>query len=438
MTPEQRREYRLNLFLNPAGFEFASPAARQAYGERARRLVDAYNVREPDRVPAHMPLGNLPFNLAGLRMHEAMHDLEKAFLACRDFNAKYAEELETISFPNAVPGRVLELLDYRLYALPGHGLSVDAPGYQFVEGEYMKVAEYDDFILDPSNFWLRTYLPRVYGAFESFRNLAPLTDMLEIPMGELMPLALPEVQDTLQRMIDAGREMQKRQEITARLMEFGPALGFPSMTMQFGFAPFDAVGDTLRGTRGIVTDMFRHRDKLAMAVDRMADLTIDSILRSPGFPTLNTVLFPLHKGADGWMSEEQFNTLYWPPLKRVMDALIEQGIIPVMFAEGGYNTRIETVTDFPKGSVVWWFDQTDMVKAKRVMGGRFCIQGNVPSSLICTGSPDKVTGYCRKLIEDCAPGGGYVLGAGCIPDDPKLENVRAMMAAAREYGVYRK
>lgn len=438
MTREQKREHRLNQYLNPPGIKFVSPEAEETYKKRARRMVDAYNVEEPDRVPVHLPIGSLPFNLAGLRMYDAMHDVEKAFQACKDFNGKYAEELETLAFPFALPGKVLEILDYKLYAIPGHGLSKDAPGHQFVEGEYMKVEEYDDLIMDPSNFWLRTYLPRVYGAFESFRNLVPLTDMLEIPMGEIMPLAMPEVQDTLQRLLDAGKELQKRNEITARLMDFGPGLGFPAMATRYAFAPFDAVGDTLRGTRGVVTDMFRHRGKLEKAVEVMADVTIDSLLRAPSFPMLNAVMFPLHKGADGWMSEEQYENLYLPSLKRVMDALIAEGIICVMFAEGGYETRLKSITDFPKGSVVWWFDQTKMAKAKEVLGDKFCIQGNVPSSLICTGSPEQVKEYCRKLIEDCGKGGGYVLGAGCIPDHPKLECVRAMMAAANEYGVYRK
>jgi hypothetical protein len=437
MTPEQKREYRLNQYLNPPGIKFVSPEAEKAYKVRAQRMVDAYNVEEPDCVPVHMPIGNLPFNLAGIRMYDAMHDVEKAIQACKDFNEKYADELETLAYPFALPGKVLEILDYKLYAIPGLGLSKDAPGHQFKEGEYMKVDEYDDLIMDPSNFWLRTYLPRVYGAFESFRNLVPLTDMLEIPMGEIMPLAMPEVQDTLQRLLDAGKELQKRNEITARLMDFGPGLGFPAMATRYAFAPFDAVGDTLRGTRGVVTDMFRHRDKLEKAVEIMADVTIDSLLKAPSFPTLNAVMFPLHKGADGWMSEEQYENLYWPSLKRVMDALIEEGIIPVMFAEGGYETRLKSITDFPKGSVVWWFDQTNMAKAKEVLGDKFCIQGNVPSSLICTGSPEQVKEYCRKLIEDCGKGGGYVLGAGCIPDHPKLECVRAMMAASKEYGIYR-
>jgi len=438
MTPAQKREYRLNQFLNPTNIKFINPEAARAYKVRAQRTVDAFNVKEPDRVPVSLPVGSLPLNLAGVTMHEAMYDIEKAIQACKVFNEKHSAELEYFAFPMAAPGKALEILDYRLYAWPGHGLALNAPGYQFVEGEYMKVEEYDDLVRDPSDYWLRTYLPRVFGAFEGFRMFAPLTDFLEIPTMQLMPLALPQVQDTLQKMIDAGKELQKRNQISAQLMGLGPANGFPMGMSNYAFAPFDAIGDTLRGTRSIMMDMFRQRDKLLKAVDVMADLTIHSILKAPSFSKLLTVLFPLHKGADGWMSQKQFDTFYWPSLKKVMDALIQEGIICSMFAEGGYNTRMESITDFPKGSVVWWFDQSDMSKAKRILGGKFCIQGNVPSSLVVTGSPADVKEYCRKLIEVCAPGGGYILAAGCIPDDPKLDNLRAMLAAAKEYGAYRK
>jgi hypothetical protein len=439
LTPAQKREYRLNQFLNPTNTKFASPEAAKAYKVRAQRLVDVFNVKEPDRVPISLPVGNLPFILHGVSMHEVMYDIEKGMEACKAFNEKYGEELEYYAVPFAAPGKAMELLDYKLYAWPGHGLSVNAPNYQFVEGEYMKVAEYDDLVRDPSDFWLRTYLPRIFGAFEGFRMLSPLPDILEIPTGQLMPLALPQVQHALQKMIEAGKDLQRRNEISAKLMESGgpAAHGFPSTMGTLTVAPFDAIGDTLRGTKAIMIDMFRHPEKLLKALDVMTDLIIHSILHSPMVSNMLSVMFPLHKGADGWMSDKQFDTFYWPSLKKVMDAFIEEGLICMLFAEGGYNTRLEKVTDFPKGSVVWWFDQTDMVKAKKILGNKFCIQGNVPSSLIVTGSPADVKERCRKLIEDCGKGGGYVLGAGCIAEDPKLENLQAMMAAVREYGVYR-
>jgi uroporphyrinogen-III decarboxylase len=251
-------------------------------------------------------------------------------------------------------------------------------------------------------------------------------------------LAQPQVLETLQKMIDAGKDLQKRNEIMAKSMDFPAAHGFASMMGVLNFAPFDAVGDTLRGTKSIMMDMFRNADKLLKAVDVMTDIIIYSILHNPAIHNAITVTFPLHKGADGWMSPKQYEKFYWPSLKKVMDALINEGLICVMFAEGSYNTRLEIVKDFPKGSVVWWFDQTDMALAKKVLGDKFTIQGNVPSSLMVTGSPAEVKDCCRKLIETCGKGGGYIMAAGCVADNPKLENLQAMMAAIREYGVYRK
>jgi hypothetical protein len=440
LTPAQKREYRLNRFLNPTNVKFIGPEAEKAYKKKAQRYVDAFNVKEPDRVPVNLPVGELPNILHGVSMHTAMYNIEKAIEACKAFNKKYSEELEYYAAPFAAPGKAMEILDYKLYAFPGHGLSIDAPGYQFVEGEYMKLEEYEDFFRDPSDFWLRTYLPKVFGAFEGFRHLPPLTDILEIPTGQLMALAQPQVLETLQKMIDAGKDLQARNSIMAKSMDFGPAHGFPSMMAMgvLSFAPFDAIGDTLRGTKSIMMDMFRNGDKLLKAIDIITDIIIHSILHNPMIGDAVTVGFPLHKGADGWMSPKQYEKFYWPSLKRVMEALINEGLICMMFAEGSYNTRLEVVKDdFPKGSAIWWFDQTDMALAKKTLGDKFAVMGNVPSSLMVTGSPADVKACCRKLIETCGKDGGYVMAAGCIADNPKLENLQAIMEAVREYGVYR-
>ncbi len=438
LTPAQKREYRLNQLLNPAHVKFVSPEAEKAYKIRAQRYIDAFNVKKPDRVPVNLPVGDLPNILQGVSTHTAMYDIEKAIEASKTFNRKYSEELEYYATPFAAPGKAMEILDYKLYAFPGHGLSIDAPGYQFVEGEYMKLEEYEDFFRDPSDFWLRIYLPRVFGSFEGFRYLPPLTDILEIPTGQLMALAQPQVLDTLQRMIDAGKDLQKRNAIMAHSVDSGPAHGFLSwMGMGvLGLAPFDAIGDTLRGTKSIMMDMFRNADKLLRAIDIMTDILIHSVLHNPMIYNAVTVGFPLHKGADGWMSPKQYEKFYWPSLKKVMDAFINEGLICMMFAEGSYNTRLEVVqNDFPKGSVIWWFDQTDMARAKKILGGKFAIQGNIPSSLMVTGDPADVKACCRKLIETCGQDGGYILAAGCIAENPKLENLQAIMAAVREYGV---
>jgi hypothetical protein len=60
----------------------------------------------------------------------------------------------------------------------------------------------------------------------------------------------------------------------------------------------------------------------------------------------------------------------------------------------------------------------------------------VPSSLVATSTPKIVKEACRRLIEACGPGGGYILaGASSISKcDPA--NLHTMIEAAEEYGKY--
>jgi uroporphyrinogen-III decarboxylase len=374
-----------------------------------------------------------------MNSRNAMYDYEMAVAACNDFNQKYSKELEYWSTPYNFPGKVMDIVDYKLYAWPGHGLPLNGSGVQFMEGEYMKADEYPDLLRDPSDFWIRKYMPRIFGSFEPLRLFSSVTNMIEVVSLNMMSIfGDPAVQEMLLKWLEVGREYQRMQNILAPIMKGGPANGFPSLTVALAKAPFDTLGDTLRGTAAIMKDMYRRPDQVLEACDKLADLTIDSVLNSPMAPNLNVIYYPLHKGADGWMSQKQFDTFYFPSLKKVMDAFINEGLIQGMFAEGSFNTRLDSIDRFPKGFTAWLFDRSDMAKAKAAIGKNCAISGNVPASLIITGSPADVKAYSKKLIEDCAPGGGYMLEAGALADNPKLENIRAMLEAVKEYGVYKK
>jgi uroporphyrinogen-III decarboxylase len=117
---------------------------------------------------------------------------------------------------------------------------------------------------------------------------------------------------------------------------------------------------------------------------------------------------------------------------------ISEGLMPMIVAEGRYNRRLEIIKDLPKASVRWLFDQTNMANAEEVLRDTASIAGNVPASLLVTGTAQDVKAYCRKLIEVCGRGGGYILSGGASIDRGKSANLHAMMEAAREYGVYRK
>ena len=75
--------------------------------------------------------------------------------------------------------------------------------------------------------------------------------------------------------------------------------------------------------------------------------------------------------------------------------------------------------------------ETDIFAAKEILGDHLCIMGDVPASMLYLGDPDTVYQYCSHLIQELGPE-GFVLQSGCdIPANAKLENVQAMVAAAR-------
>jgi len=434
LTPAEKREKRFNGWLkNPGGFN--SPAAEKAYNTRITRLADTLLMKKTDRVPVTLPVDNFPALYAGLTFHKVMYDYDALYLAWKKFLNDF--EMDTVVSPGIVyPAKVFDIVDYKLYSWPGHGLPLTATGHQFNEGEYMTADEYDALLNDPSDYAMRTFLPRALGAAIPFKKLPPLTSLLGRPQSLLMTLGQPDVQEAFQAMADAGREMAKYQQVIMKFGKEAQAAGYPGMRGGVAMAPFDTLGDALRGTRGVIMDMYRRPDKVLKAVDLITDFAIKNTIEQVNAMGGIMVTFPLHKGDDTFMSEAQFNKFYWPSLKRFVLALIDEGIMVSLFAEGKYNKRLETVKDLPHGWILWHFDQTDMVLAKKILGNTQCITGNVPSSLMCTGTPEAVKEYCRKLLDLFAKDGGYILTGGASCAEAKAENLRAMMESAKEYSKF--
>ncbi len=437
---QEKRQARFQKWLSPP-VQFVSSVAEQAYKTRVTRIINAVCLDKlPDRVPCIPPAGSFPIFYGGMNLYQASQDPEAAKRAWRKFIRDFADWDVLVGVMVGFTGRAMDILQNKTSRSPGRGLPEDAAMNQYVEGEYMKADEYDAFLSDPSDFFFRTYLPRVMGAFEGFRKLTPFRDAFGMAATFLAPAILPEVQSAFQAIVDYGKELAASGNLAAEITREGQALGFPGWMSMGTHAPFDLLGDTLRGTRGICQDMYRQPEKLLEALDVVLDWEIDSIKRRgatpPGVSPL--AFMALHKGDDNHLSDKQFETYYWPHFRQVILALIDEGYVPLLFAEGAYNRRLETIKDLPKGTVVWWFDKTEMADAKRILGDTQCIAGNVPASLVTTGTPQKVKEYCRNLIEVCGPGGGYILTGGAQAHyTPSVgDNLRAMMSAAQEYGVY--
>jgi uroporphyrinogen-III decarboxylase len=436
MTWREKREVRFQRWLNPVDVKFVSPEAEKLYKERVNRFIKAIKMEEPDRVPVMLPTGNFPAYWGGSNFRTLMYDYEKG----REIWKKYMEafgDMDTFNGPSYIPsGKISEVVTSKVQKLPGLGLPEDAPMNQFVEGEYMKADEYDLFMLDPSDYNVRVMMPRTSDFFKSFAKLPSLRMSLGNPWVAAM--ADPDIRQTFRTLIDISDEYIKWQNVSMEINDYIKSHGYPSLFggMVFAPAPFDFFADTLRGTRGIVIDMYRQPEKLHEAMEWCLKLAIETSIKNAPMSACPVCVMPLHKGDDVFMSDKQFEEFYWPGLRAVFMAMIEEGLVPVPFAEGRYTKRLRQIADTPKSGVVWWFDQTDMAQAKETLGDVCCIMGNVPTSIVMKGTTQQVKEYCRKLIEDCAPGGGFILSGGATIDKGKIENLQAMMEAAKEYGVY--
>ncbi|MCJ7687334.1 MAG: uroporphyrinogen decarboxylase, partial [Desulfobacteraceae bacterium] len=359
MPTDDKLEARVEACLSPAGVEFVSAESEEAYKERVTRFKKVIQLKTPDRVPVHGNVGFFPAYYAGITPEEAMYDRDKLRMAWK----KYASDFEPDIYPGthyAGPGKIFEMLDYKLYRWPGHGAPAETP-YQFVESENMKKDEYDQLIQDPSYFMMKAFLPRISGALQAFSRLPDISETVELPgMGfYLLPFGLPEVQASLQTLMEAGKEALKWAQTVFDTDREVKISGIPLLTGGMTKAPFDYIGDTLRGTQNVILDMFRQPDKLLEAMDRITPLLIKWAVQAARISGGPIIFMPLHKGADGFMSEKQFKTFYWPTLKKVILGLIEEGLVPQLFAEGSYDSRLEIISDLPRGKVIWKFDATD-------------------------------------------------------------------------------
>jgi len=434
MTPDERRAERFSWWLSPQNVKFANKDAEAGYKKRVTRLIKAVSCEVPDQVPCLLP--SFPLYYAGITLYEAMHDNKKALAASRKWFKDFPDT-DTFTGGGAMCAEASEIMDSQSSRWPGHGLPKDASLPNFVEGEYMKADEYDMLIKDPGDWCFRRYLPRQLGALKVFETFSPLSDMMGMANRFVMPAIRPEVRSAFQAIIDYGKIEEEWNRPFMAFMREGLEAGYPSMMGGQAHAPFDILADTLRGTRGIVMDMYRQPEKVLEAIEVLTPMNIDIGIRQANMSRNPVVFFALHKGDDVFMSDAQFQKFYWPGLKKVCLGLIEEGITPCLFAEGKYTNRLDLITDLPKGKVYWHFDQTDMKKAKKLLGGKACIAGNIPSSLIITGTPKQMKDYCRDLIETCAPGGGYVLTSGAGGHKGNVDNVRAIVEAVKEYGIYK-
>jgi uroporphyrinogen-III decarboxylase len=412
-----------------------TPEAKAAYDARWQRIMDCVSLKQPDRMPTAMLATFWLARYGGISYRQLMYDYEKA----KEISERAILEFEPdVSSPTVLAiatGPALEAIGFKQLQWPGHGVRDDQP-YQYLDREYMKPEEYDEFLFDPTGFYLRKYLPRVAEAFEGLEELHYLPGLHYFRLiAGIRSFGKPRVRQAFEKIFKAAEEVDRMVAHHTDFTQRMAAHGFPMSYITTTVSPYDMLADYFRGATGMMKDLYRNKDKLLQLLDKAAVFLTQQTLwsaKSAGHPI---VFIPIHWAPDAFMSGKQFETFWWPSFRKLLIGLVEGGIIPMPLWEADCTKRLEIIRDVPPGKCIYWFERTDMVRAFEALGDVVALRGNISPSLLTTGTADEVDAAVRHLAENVFHKGGKLIldGAFGIPDETPVENVRAMFKAARKY-----
>ncbi len=405
------------------------------YDARKKRLDDALALKEPDMIPIAPKVGMFYGTGYGTSYYDVMMDIRNAIPGLRAFLQDYKPDL--VWSPVVYPIPPMEALGTNYIKWPGptHNLPLTSP-YQILDGTYVEDDEFLEFASDPTHFILTKILPRKHDNLKGFSKLYLRNPIEFAQFSDFAVFADPEVKAALDAAVKCGEETVKWQSGLGEIASIIKDYGFPVGPAGAQSCPYDMFSDNFRGLIQTTMDVIQRPDELEAVLDALTLIAIERTVSVGKQNNLDYIFIPLHGGVDEFMSPANYERFYWKGLKKLMDAIIENGMIPYAFCEGTYNTRLHKLAEVEKGKAIFMFEKSDMAQVKKVVGQSACICGNIPSATLVFGTPEEVSDECKKLIDTCAPGGGFMMDVSIDLTHAKPENVEAMFRTTREYGRY--
>lgn len=201
-------------------------------------------------------------------------------------------------------------------------------------------------------------------------------------------------------------------------------------------APFTTAA-CLRGTDVLARDLIRNPELAhrLLEVSLEAALRLTRALAAAG--AVPVLVDPVASGSV--LSPKQFRDFVAPYTKPALDLIRELGFPPIYHICGKTHLILEAVADLQPAVVS--LDRVSLGEAKRRIGDRVCLMGNVkPTETLLQGTPADVEREARACLEAAADSPrGFILASGCeVPVDAPAENVFALLHAADQYGSRRR
>jgi MtaA/CmuA family methyltransferase len=136
------------------------------------------------------------------------------------------------------------------------------------------------------------------------------------------------------------------------------------------------------------------------------------------------------------ISPEQYREFLLPYNSEVIREMKKEEVYVTLHTCGNSTHNFELMAE--TGADIIEFDNgVDIAWAKRIVGEKTCLQGNINTTSLLSESPEVVEQLAKDCIMKAARGGGYLLSPGCEPGpNTPPDNMKAMVTAAKKYGNY--
>ena len=401
---------------------------------RSMRNKTALSLHEPDRVPIMPSMNNFYALHYGVTIEESMTDAKSLIEPLRRFCEDY--DPDWVWNPVPFPIKPMETIGHTQARWPGpyYDLPANTP-YQYVDKSYLDEDDWEDYFKDPSLYIMRKVLPFKFKGLGGLGAINPYA-MCGHAILSYMQFANPAVQETLKTLLQVGNEV-------AEFMQGGIALtmsviqnGYPVYGGAPACCPFDDFADNVRGLMDLCMDLSTDPEYVEEALEKWGDVSIPAAIQTAKMSHCEDLFIPLHCGVDNFMSKANYEKYYWPTLKRMINAAIDADLTPIVFCEGRYNTRLDCITDVPKGKVLYNFEEVDWKEAKRIVGPYASIGGGMSTHTLMHGTPEQVEKEVQESLEILAPGGGFFMSNSIALDEVPEANMHAWRDALEKYGNY--
>lgn len=390
------------------------------YHQRMSRYCTAMRNEKPDRVPIRPFVAEFTAKYAGYTNQQVTHDYNLAFAAARKCAADFDWDAVVGNMVYVWTGLTMAQ-GTKYYAIPG--IDIDAhTGFQYLEPSeddaFMKEDEYDELIDDPTAFLYNKWLPRVSTEISAMNEPTSYRNNLAMVKGSMAMLNYFNAFGQQAGMLRS---------------ECGTASAIAGIFK----APFDIIGDKLRGYIGLTMDMVTQPEKVLKACEALVPHLYNTALTSADPMGQVPIGYWMHRGCTPFVSKGTFESHYWPTVKPITEELWKNGHQTLYYAEGDWKDHLHHFRDLPDQSIVYHVDKGDIFKTHEILGDKFCLSGGIPNTTLSFGTPEQVRDTVKKVIREVAVDGGYIMDASAImQDDTSIENMRAMTDATREFGVY--